>query len=75
MTDALFKPDTINFSFSGQVKSLTYDVITKSPQDHKMPQLYNVANCRHFFRKMKLQKLTSPEYTHLVYLGLFMQVI
>ena len=60
-TDSPFKPDVVNcFSFSGQVRSLTYDVINK-PHGHKMPQLHNAANDRQSLsERWNFQKVTSP---------------
>ena len=39
------------FLYSGQVRSLTYDVIIKPPRGHKMPQLRNAANGRQSFSR------------------------
>ena len=49
MIDPLFKPGFINFSFSDWGRSLTYDVISKPPHGHNMPQIHNAANNRQFF--------------------------
>ena len=56
----LFKPDVmICFSFSGQVRSLTYDVISKHPHGHTMPQIrnavFNVSN-GNVYEIMKIKK-------------------
>ena len=49
------------FSFSGQVRSLTYEVISKYPHGHKMWQLRNAANARQSFSEgWNFQKVTSP---------------
>ena len=50
-----------NCSFSSQVMSLTYDVISKPPHSHQMSQICNAANDRQFFSsKWNYQKVTSP---------------
>ena len=62
MTDPPLKPDLmIFFSFFGQVRSLTCDVISKPPHGHKILQLRNAANERQcFLRKMKLSERNKP---------------
>ena len=49
------------FSFSGQVRSLTYVVISKLPHGHKMQLLRNAANCRQSpYGRWQFQKVASP---------------
>ena len=73
MIDARFNPDMMHFhSFSGQVRSLTYDVIItdlwpmiydvigKPPQVHKMSQRSNAVNAgQSFWGRWKLKKTPS----------------
>ena len=48
--------------FSGQVRSLTYDAVSKPPHGHKMSQLPNAANGRQFFSgRWNFQKVTDPQ--------------
>ena len=61
MVDPPFKPDII-FPERGQVRSLTYDAISKYPYDHKMLQVCNASNdMKTFTGRLNLQKVTrSP---------------
>ena len=61
----------IFFSFSGQVRSLTYDVIRKHPHGYKMPQLRNAANDRQCFSgRGNFRKWLSPG-SHILYISDF----
>ena len=81
MTDPQFKLDIIFFSFSGQVRSLTYDVI----------KLRTVTKCRNLSTVQTLsvpmteiflqedatfrRKQQAPGYSYFLYLEVFMHVI
>ena len=72
VSDAPFKLDIVKLdSFSGQVRSLTYDVISKPPHCKTMSQICNAANARQSAsRRRNFQKITSPEgscFVHLVF--------
>ena len=73
MTDPSLNFDVINCSlFSGQVRSPTYDVMSKPPHGHKMPQLHNAVNGRQSFAgRWSFQNVTNPGYLHFVYLQIF----
>ena len=76
MIDATFKLDIMISSFSGQVRSPIYDVISKPPHSHKMSQICNASNDRQFFSgRGTFQKVTSLRIFTFTDLGFFMQVI
>ena len=57
------------FSFSGQVKSLTNDVIGKPLHGHKTSCFCKATNTRHFFwRRWNFQKVAILQYLHFLYL-------
>ena len=76
LTNPPFKPDIINVSFSRQVRSLTYDVISKHLHGHKMPQFRNAANDRQpFSRSWNFQKVTNSQVLTFSISIFFMHVI
>ena len=64
------------FSFSGQIRSLTFGVISKPPHGHIMSQLRNAANDgQSFSGRWNFRKVTNSLYSDFVYLGFIMWVI